>query len=380
MIEKIFYNQSPETYSDPNEPLQKAEADNLTELPQAEKFNERLSDFFRSGEFVEFIEQIADFERERAIGVIIDYNVLHRDGFMFPEFQELLRNHGPRDDYAISNFYVDSIAKKLKLEDVDSEDSKEQIWRYFHRNCEKNGFCFHGFNGAFEDSIKKIGLTRGERLWSDLELERIREIGDNHGTTMLLGWHGINSSQNLFYDASPRNVYQYGSGSPEWFNQFVGGGFHMSVKDKAAKSAFLRRDYDQARHNIEDLCQRWSSNDEELIRQRRAYPNLTIEERVEIIGFFEKFWLLLAGEKSKPKAALIKKSVLGQDDIFAADYEVASGQAGKSPSDPVRQVIKFVMQAEYSYVDLRTREDIRPQDFLIVDLPEYNRVFGKKKA
>lgn len=335
---------------------------------QDKELGRTITEALNSDEFLSRLKEFEDKDRNAVIGASLEYMTLHRQGDGLDEFLNSLKN-GRVDNESISKGLIKSIAQKLEIEDIHSPESQRKIFDYYYTRTEVEGYVFHGFNGAFEESIRKNGLNPSERMWDWEDLARVQEIGAKRGKNMLLGWGFINSKDKTFYESSGDNTYRYAYASPEWFAQFTSEGFHVkNTPDR--KQAYYRRDYESAKKNILELCDEMQSSKPEDITNRKAYPNITDQERVQITDFFEKYWKIFAGEKSSPKAALIKNSAVHplSEELKRKDYELNLEFLSETG---VEYAIDFLRRDAH---DASIDSSIKPEDITIVDLPEYSQV------
>lgn len=350
------------------------EADN-NEVPRTSErkvLADRLTTFLNSESYLNHLYTFEPSERKKVIGTTLEYGVLHPDMFGMEDFLENLTREEGRQDKAIAIAMVRSIAKRLDV-DPSTKEGKEAVFSYYNEKVETNGVRYHGFNGAFKPQIEDDGLVTDERVWEVEDLEKVHQIGNKTGNTMLLGWGKINSEGKLFYSATPNVSYRYAVASPEWFAQFTSEGSHVKSEPKK-KEAFYRRDYDSARQNIIDLCDKLQSNTADAILARKAYPNITNEEREYLLQFFDKYWSALAGPDSQPSLALIDMNVLGVGDPFTFD-DIAEFTRKDVENITVEDAIDFVRRYNGGIIDGRTDQNIPPDRFSIVTLPNYNTVF-----
>ncbi|QQG44781.1 MAG: hypothetical protein HYW86_02605 [Candidatus Roizmanbacteria bacterium] len=349
----------------------------------------RITNYLNSNEYIDKLQRFDERHRSEVIGLTTEYFILHPDGQGADDFVRDLQKVDLGDyekDHKISKLLADSIAQRLGINDVTSREAVEQIYNYYLDSVIVNGVYFHSFNGAFELSIRANGLTTDQRLWDWEELRRISEIGEKTGRSMLLGWGSLNSKGNISYASTTRDSYRYAVASPEWFAQFVSEGFHIP-NNEPQKKAYYRGDYEQAKQNIEELCNKMQSSRQEDIDARKSYSNISMEERTEILSFFEKYWKVFRGTNSQPCLALINCSMFDDDPVnypahvkedfgslteYVRDY---MHSAGNNPK--VFEIIKSLRYNISGGVDKQTEVNISPEEIEIVKLPEYSKVFPK---
>jgi hypothetical protein len=139
------------------------------------------------------------------------------------------------------------------------------------------------------------------------------------------------------------------------------------------KTAFYRRDYEAAKGNILHLC----------TRMKQVGPSnpsaLSLEEELEILSFFEKYWALFAGEKSSPKCALVQISAIGllpeDRGPWLALEESFIAERCSSEEDMLSYV--FGLQRSMVGNDYQAPGDIPPDAIAaIVTLPDYRTLHG----
>jgi len=353
-------------------------------------FAENISERLNSESFREYMVQFPIKKRNDVIGLALEYNILHPDGFDFDEFMETLlrevkevnnfEGRGAKEEIT-SQIFIDSVAKKMNISKPFSEDGEKAIFDYLVDKMYTNGYVYHAFNGCFESSIRANGLDHTVVPWDIYELEEITEIGKRHGIPMLLGWHDLNSKGKVFFDEHPYNLYRYSVTSPEWFAQFTAEGFHIDANGNR-KSAFYRRDYEAAKSNVVDACRKMKSSKAEDVESGRAYPNITAEEEEKILTFFDKYWKTFCGPNSNPKVAIIKKFALEElrdDYTFARQKEKQLQFHNRYNKDKPfnhsfqKLVSTFLYNINFGN-DLKTDKVISPDLLHIIDLPEYRHV------
>lgn len=376
-----------------------------SEVVSAEKeresisFAQAVSERINSESFKEKMLEFPEKERNSVVGLAVEYNILHPDGFGFEEYLTKLSstlsskevknfsNSGVKEKL-MSEAYINSVSSKFGLSEPFSESDEKQIFEYIADKIFINGYAYHAFNGSFEKSIQEHGLDNSAVPWDVSELSRITEIGKNHGKPMLLGWHAINSEGRTFYDEHPYNLYKYSISSPEWFAQFTSEGFHVPAEGDA-KTAFYRRDYEAAKANVLNACVKMKSNSREDIEARKAYENLTDDEEKTIIDAFEKYWDIFCGPNSNPKLALIKKTVFEEDEELKKKYNyenykdfrkgvilrVNERHGTKYPVDvSLQELVEGALSSRGFGNDQRTENVVAGDSMIIIDLPEYKDI------
>ncbi len=331
-------------------------------------FAERVSSFLNSEEFREEIWYFDAQHRETIVGSAIEYLILHKDTDNLDSFWQKLGSIEKKDwghsvyHSKFEDFLVQSIADKLGLEYPFSPEGEEKAYAYALENFVLKGYYFHGFNGVFEESIKKNGLSPIDRLWDTKELRETSEIGLRYGNKMLLGWHALNSEQKIFLDFDADSVYRYGTVSPEWFAQFVGENIYISDNGHGNKNAFCRRDYETAKENVGIVCDHMKVNQ---------------EDRLKLFNVFEKYWKLLASQDSSPKVALVKTTAVFEKEKLEKRYKdafpryIEDQDRHREDNTAVHRILR---QATFGH-DLAFDITIPPESLVVVDMPSYWDVY-----
>ena len=351
----------------------------LEELSVEKIFSHLLNDQSTIEQINIFLEE----HRNRIIGDLIEYLILFPNSETINEYLDSIKEIAPLLEKSNGDSYYEKekrkllikyVASSLSIEELESIEAKEKIYKYFFEQFIRNGYYFHSFNGAFEESIRKNGLDTDTRQWDWEELNDIRKICSEVGEPRILGWADLNCQGKISIADETKNIYRYGVASPEWFAQFTSEGSHIPVKEPYDKKAFYKRDYHSAKNNINMLCERLRSRSEEDIRARKAYPNITTKEMIEILNFFEKYWSILATENSSPKCALIKRSSINRNTIIANSYQEYCERAKKSNFDDCSlegSIDRLMSSKEH---DTQLQEKISPEDIIIINLPEYSKI------
>lgn len=179
-------------------------------VSDSEKTCENISKYFMSAMFQEQIAEFPDNHRNGIVGVILEYYVLHPDGFQIELFISDLRDtdYGNPEVGMLSStskmqkelLLYKSVLKRLNLTEPLTLYDTKAAFEYIRERVLVQGFVFHGFNGMFEQSIREHGLHPGKVPGDIAELKHINEIGARHGNSMLLGWQSINSEGKVYFD------------------------------------------------------------------------------------------------------------------------------------------------------------------------------------
>ena len=337
--------------------------------PNAEEERE-VSRFINSDATMAWVNSLQDRDNKKysnirncAVGFLIKYAMLF--GGDNVEIGEITVNNEGVDK---AQTILNKCCQLLGIEDAETEESRRKIYVYIVENDLNNRYFYHSFNGVFESSIRQNGLSSNKRLWDQTELNEIHEILASGGNKMGLGWNKINSESGVFVGDDTDNIYGYGVASPEWFAQFCAEGF-LTPNEPARKTAFYRRDYATARKNVEDLCGSMMNRSEADIIAKKAYPNISEQDKLRVLEFFEKHWGILAGKDSSPKVAIVKRKVLKKPPPTYEEFISHDNFRNKS----TKGIVEFLLGVG-SNNDLKLESDVQPNDVVIVDLPDYNIV------
>lgn len=344
-----------------------------------------MEDIVSSPELKEVLESTSEKLRPQTIGLAIEATIVFRDkdqikAYLYaikPELTLLEDYTGassPFEKKKIS-IMIQQVIDQLGIQDIPENEKNDAVFNFIRKNFIEDGYYFHGFNGAFETSIKEHGLNPSERFWDAEELAEMDELGKRVGATGLLGWGTINSENKTSIANNPAVIYRYANSSPEWFAQFVAEGWHIRGADLGYDSdAYNRRDYTAARQNIELLCDELSSRDEAAIAQQLAYPNLTSHERDSIIQFFEKYWYICTGPNSHPSLALIDKKALGHDSDAFESFDESRAILEEIEGDTSLEAsVSFLLDAQH--IDKQITTTVPPENLHILTLPDYETIY-----
>jgi hypothetical protein len=260
---------------------------------------------------------------------------------------------------------IDQAVKDLELVETESPHAKKLIYDYLVQECLKSRFLFHAFNGVFMESINQYGLDPTTRLFDQGELDAVRTITDTKSRDTLLGWQEQSKGKVYLLGVTPDTlnspIYRYGVSSPEWFAQFCQGGSRLSKDDRFDSEAFMRKDYEASKRNIETYLSNQSSEIDEA-------------ERTRIRDLFEKYWNIFAGPEATPKLAIVNALAV-KDNLRDIPYErlVELGHdrypdGREIPIDVLaRQTIELMLREQDFSVD----HTISPKDIVVIDLPGF---------
>ena len=361
--------------------------------PKAQKHHDLaklINNKLQSQEFSTALKKLETYDdRKLLIGLAIEYLTVHKDAFEFERYvQELIQplelyeGLSTRKGHSLKKFMesnsqemlYDSIKRKLNIED-DTPANQEKLLEFINTEIVENGYYYHSFNEAFNNSITDQGLSTQIRFWDWSDLEEIMAIGEKIGNKMILGWADINSKDLISLGNDPSNIYRYGIVSPEWFSRLVEGPQIPCEPGSDNETAFQRRDYDLAKENIELFLAREESKPQELIDQGRCYPKPSPKEADKIRKFFDKYWQVFATEKSKPKLALVSKGIAKPNSLRT--MEAVRDKYSSYSDNPLFFHFKRFLR---EFKDQQIKSDIDKSNIAVVDLPYDPDIFTLGKV
>lgn len=362
---------------------EKLKKDYLTKDIENRDFSSEISSVVNSQPYLVYLHKYPEskslgsneLSRSDVIGSTIEYShLVSSNGADVFRYLEDCYNSNNKENIR-TNILISHIAKKLDIENINEAEGKNKIFKYFNEHYEKDGYYYHGFNGAFKKSIIENGLNPNTRFWDWNDLKEINNILTPAGIGMGMGWGFLNSVDKVSLSDTTENTYRYAAVSPEWFAQFVCEGFHIPHNDSNYdKKAFNKRDYPAARKNIDLLCESLMSRKDEDIIARKAYPNITAIEKNKILDFFEKYWKIFASKESDPKVALVKRTSINRSmnsyDSFES-FKTEMDNRGIEITSLEDAVDLMISSREH---DGQFKNTISAEDIKIVDLPDYRKV------
>lgn len=357
------------------------------ESKEDQQFAERLSGFFHSPRFLEHFEKIDGLgKKSDFVGATTEYFVLNPDGAGADEFaKEIFNQKETKKDK--EELLIESVKRRLGI-DVPTDDLDEvtemQVYNYIYDHMIRNGYAFHGFNGAFESSIRESGLDPSKVLWEKNKIDKVADIGDRYGLGFLTGMHKVRmvsgfhtSTSKNYFDLMSGNFYSYALTSPEWFNMFC----DIFAKNE---SAYITRNYEAAKENVENLISI-------IRRDTKTHPIPFTEEDAQVIwDLFEDCWQKLAIKEHGPKVALIKRRAIKRIQSGTPDYEVMlkmnlyehrkdSQETNQFKLTPSRLLSRLLSSINFGSND-SVPYKFEPKDLVIIDLPQYSDTSNKTVA
>lgn len=260
---------------------------------------------------------------------------------------------------------IDQAAKDLELTETDSLYAKKLIYDYLVKEGLKSKFLLHAFNGAFEESINQYGLDPSIRLFDQEDLDAVQTNSDTMSNSTLLGWqkHSKGKVYLLGVTADTMNspVYRYAVSSPEWFAQLCQGGSRFLKDDRFDNEAFMRRDYEASKRNLETYLSDQSSGIDE-------------GERARIRDLFEKYWSIFASSEATPKLAIVNALAI-KDDFRDIPYErlleLGHDRYPDGREIPIDVLAMQTVELLLREQDFSVEHTILPKDIVVVDLPSF---------
>lgn len=257
---------------------------------------------------------------------------------------------------------IDQAISALGLVETDSPHAKKLLYEYLVQESLKTKFVFHAFNGVFEESINQHGLDPNMRLFDQGELDTVRANSGAESST-LLGWQ--QSSKGKIYllgissDTMRSPIYRYAVSSPEWFAQFCQGGSRFYNDSRFDNEAFMRRDYEASKRNIETYLSDSSATINEA-------------EKASILELFEKYWNIFVSPESAPKLAIIDAYAV-KDDLRNIPYErlveLGHDRYRDGREIPIDLLAARTVESMLREQDFAVTHAIPVKNIIIVDLP-----------
>ena len=144
------------------------------------------------------------------------------------------------------------------------------------------GACeFHGFNGAFTQSIKQNGLNPNTKFTTEKDFAEINKIFKRVGRPLNME-RAKEDQDKIYVTPDPHTAYHYAETSPEWFYFFC--------------NANVSNYFDYANRNYEPVL--------ENLLKFPGHEKLTIQDSEKIVNFFNHWWAKLTSPDSKKIAIM----------------------------------------------------------------------------
>lgn len=242
-----------------------------------------------------------------------------------------------------------------------SHEEQQKIGEYFLKNYVKEGYVFHSFPSAREQSVKKHGFTTIEQIWEHQKVKEVAKIFEKHGLLTALGGYNFyddnvtnttNGSNKIYVEHNPEEVFFHCLSSPEWFKFFTSS-YHAANSNDLAHSPFYLKNYEACRQNVEDLCNN---------------ANLTAEETKTVIALFEHLWKTKGLGNPKLTTALIKKKAISKHKVAKATIK------NQSLIDTINTVLlDRTHQFDEHIGNVVDASEIDAEDCEILELPPADR-------
>ena len=159
-----------------------------------------------------------------------------------------------------------SIIKRLNINVSDrtlSNENVERIKDYFLKNYVLNGYVFHSFSGALEDSIREFGLSSTKRIWDNDEIMKIAHIFEEKNVISPFGGYSQYSGGGMYIEHDPKMIYCHALSAPEWFKWFTSSNHNIN-SFSIEEFPYYLKDYEGCRQNVLDLCINAELNENEI--------------------------------------------------------------------------------------------------------------------
>ena len=179
---------------------------------------------------------------------------------------------------------------------IEKYNSKDRIISYVIDRYIDNGYCYHGFNSSFEESILSKGLN-GDNEVSN-KLKNINNILEKYGivNAMTYNW-SYKDNKSVFTTDNFGAAYYYSLLSPVLLSRFVSNGLY-TYKKGYDNLAFYIRDSNGILDNVSKIMDEY---------------NLSNEDRVTIISTVKELIEVLFKNKDNLSIALINKKSINRD-------------------------------------------------------------------
>lgn len=278
------------------------------------------------------------------------YNYLIKCCIDSNSFDELLRK-------------CDSILLRSIVKDdgnISDFQKKKIILNSINTKFIDNGYCFHGFNSNFEDSILKYGLS-GELNCCDVErMKIIDNILRNNGV--------INSfQQNWNYQLQPNFFttdnfgasYYYSVLSPVYVSRLVSNGKYMADENQYDRTAFFDGNIRSCMNNIKLLLSQY---------------DVPICEQEKIENYINSILQNVFCERNNMKVAFMKRKNIDRD--FSINYDKALIMKNVlSPCDLLLLSLKPSFE-----IDRHQNTTYSPNIITTVDIPNFAKKLIKKRS
>lgn len=295
------------------------------------------------------------------IEFISKYLIIHQQAFDLPLLYQSIReaNICEMDENQLEQFYsnllISSIAKRFSIENIDSIESKKQIYDFVYQNYIENGYCFQGLNGKYKESTIQNGLSSKYSRQNTSTLEEIDKIFEKHGLDKI--FYSKLSETKLapyFYMTDSMSIaYHYSYHNPEWFSYFVASGNDMPDSEYD-KTAYYRKDYVACKNNLTKLCKQY---------------NLSKEETQFVIDNYDNFWNDIVSEKDYGSVAFVHRKLINRNNVNFNINELEQQN--------ITEIVSKLLKSNYT-IDVQFI-DIPPEHIDVIDVPLLTSFYDKSK-
>ena len=153
--------------------------------------------------------------------------------------------------------------KTLELDTklIEKYRSKDKIVSYMIDRYIYNGYCYHGFNSSFKESILAKGLNGDDTI--STKLRNINNILEKYGirNAMTYNW-SYKDNNSIFTTDNFGAAYYYSLLSPVLLSRFVSNGLY-SYKEGYDNLAFYIKNYEGVMNNISKMMSEYNINNED---------------------------------------------------------------------------------------------------------------------
>lgn len=179
----------------------------------------QIKNYFLSKEFEDFFFKL-DFDgRVCAIWAVIMYSIAFQDETRpidYSDCMELVKFSAKRDYRGMRHKLIELIGKRLWVKEWDS-NYEQKMKEYIYDKIYKNWYVFHAFNSAYEESIKKNGLSTSIRTTPEKEVRELWFLMRKYNEPFDIYYINWKDSERICFDRSIQNIRDYANRTPEWF-------------------------------------------------------------------------------------------------------------------------------------------------------------------
>lgn len=194
----------------------------------------------------------------------------------------------------MDDYLIDKLIEKYR--------SKDKIVSYMIDRYIYNGYCYHGFNSSFKESILAKGLNGDDTI--STKLRNINNILEKYGirNAMTYNW-SYKDNNSIFTTDNFGAAYYYSLLSPVLLSRFVSNGLY-SYKEGYDNLAFYIKNYEGVMNNISKIMSEYNINNED-----RNIITSTVKDLLEE----------LFQDKDNLSIALINKKSINRDNPINTD-------------------------------------------------------------